>query len=191
MMSEKTLTIVRILLFLGMTLCFSFQILDSFKKYLAGKSSMTEALVPLEQDDPLPSFSICSHPAFDGKFMEENLNISSKTFYPTSSLSDINHVVTFPENLSTIPNNLEFSLNKFWKDSTISPDAIAVGNDYIIDDFLFNEDNENNETEEVQSINVFNSLWYGKCTSIVLKTPRSANELLNVIIGYFSVLLLL
>ncbi len=65
-MSERKALFVRLLLFLGMAICFSIQSLDSFKKYVDGKTSITESDIERELE-PLPSFSVCSEPPFDSK----------------------------------------------------------------------------------------------------------------------------
>ena len=61
-----------------MILCFSLQSYRSFKKFLDGKSSISESDVP-RKFEPLPTFSICSEPPFDADYMKSELGNKYRT----------------------------------------------------------------------------------------------------------------
>ena len=120
-MAENRLLLLRTFFFIGMLLCFSLQSYRSFKKFLDGKSSISESDVS-RKFEPLPTFSICSEPPFDGDYMSSDLNISPNFFLFTSYMNTLNNGFAFPPNLSersssshvfTIPESTKFSLFTF------------------------------------------------------------------------------
>ena len=42
------------------------------------------------------------------------------------------------------------------------------------------------DAKEIQSFEVFNSYFYGECTSVILKKPRSAFEELSIGVAFFG-----
>ena len=80
-MATKKRQVIRLLLFIGMVLCFSLQSMTSFKKFLSEKTSLTESYVK-KRPEPLPSFSICSEPPFNHEYLKfKNM---SPTFFLSS-----------------------------------------------------------------------------------------------------------
>ena len=98
-MAENRLLLLRTFFFIGMLLCFSLQSYRSFKKFLDGKSSLSESDIP-KKYEPLPTFSICSEPPFDGDYMRSDLKISPNFFLFTSYMNTKDNGFAFPTNLS-------------------------------------------------------------------------------------------
>ena len=98
-MAENRLLVLRTFFFIGMLLCFSLQSYRSFKKFLDGKSSLSESDIP-KKYEPLPTFSICSEPPFDGDYMRSDLKISPNFFLFTSYMNTKDNGFAFPPNLS-------------------------------------------------------------------------------------------
>ena len=178
----KKLTLVKSFLFFGMIICFSFQIFDNFGKYLAGKSSFAESKVKKEQKEPLPSFSICSEPAFNEDYLENELNVTGSLFYSTSLLSNLGGKNDFPDLASKDLVYNEYSLEYFWNKTIIGPRYFAVDDDIVYDNELVQKSNKS----EIRQFEVINSFYYGRCTSVVLKRPRKDHELLIIIFGLLS-----
>ena len=76
-------------------------------------------------------------------------------------------------------------MDYIWKNSTWGQDLIVVGNDIIFDSELYEPKNIS-QAEELQSFEVFNSYFYGECTSIILKKPRNAFEELSIGVVFFG-----
>lgn len=174
--SQKVL-FVRICLFVGMITCFTATSYRNFQKYVEGRSSMTESLVKVEKPEPLPTFSICAEPAFDIEYMENELKVPPNLFLFTSILGQVSGLNNFPQNLSTNGTN---SLEKIWNDTAVKPDVFAINDTYIIDDEM------TGNMSDVELFDPINSLWYGRCSSIVLKRPRMANERLIMIFAFLG-----
>ena len=98
-MAENRVLLLRTCFFIGMLLCFSLQSYRSFKKFLDGKSSLSESDIP-KKYEPLPTFSICSEPPFDGDYMRSDLKISPNFFLFTSYMNTKDNGFAFPTNLS-------------------------------------------------------------------------------------------
>lgn len=160
-------------------LCFTWQSWDSLLKYTEGKTSITEADVPMKIE-PLPPFSICSEPPFDAEFMKQELNVTPNLFLFSSTLmNDFNY--EFPSDLSSQfgPNK---SLHTLFKSSQFSPDVFAVGNDMIYFDRYKDEANN----KDIELFDKHHSLWYGRCTSFVLKQNKQAMEILFLGLQFFE-----
>ena len=156
------------ILFLGMGICFSFQILDTFEKYLAKKTSISVSSELKTSDEPLPTFSICTDPPFDVGMLANGFGVAPNIFYPTGVFGS----GSFPENLT---------LNQLWKLVTVKPYAIYVGSEEEIVQGVISPENRT----EIDSFQTFNSLWYGECTTIVLKKPKRAqSDELTILIVY-------
>ena len=80
-MATKERQVIRLLLFIGMVLCFSLQSMTSLKKFLSEKTSLTESYVK-KGPEPLPSFSICSEPPFNHEYLK--FRNMSPTFFLSS-----------------------------------------------------------------------------------------------------------
>ena len=80
-MATKKRQVIRLLLFIGMVLCFSLQSMTSFEKFLSEKTSLTESYVK-KDPEPLPSFSICSEPPFNHEYLK--FRNMSPTFFLSS-----------------------------------------------------------------------------------------------------------
>ena len=98
-MAENRLLLLRTCFFIGMLLCFSLQSYRSFKKFLDGKSSLSESDIS-KKYEPLPTFTICSEPPFDGDYMKSDLKISPNFFLFTSYMNTKDNGFEFPPNLS-------------------------------------------------------------------------------------------
>ena len=114
--------------------------------------------------------------------MKSELNISSNLFLYTSFLNDIDSGLgdsfPFPTNLSEdydSPN----SLHGYWSRSVLKPLIFSINLDIVLrDDF----DLENGNYTEVEHFDMIHSVWYGRCSTFVLKKPRNANE--NLILAF-------
>ena len=80
-MATKKRQVIRLLLFIGMVLCFSLQSMTSFEKFLSEKTSLSESYVKTGPE-PLPSFSICSEPPFNHEYLK--VGNMSPTFFLSS-----------------------------------------------------------------------------------------------------------
>ena len=178
----KKLTLVKSVLFFGMIICFSFQIFDNFGKYLAGKSSFAESKVKKEKEEPLPTFSICSEPAFNENYLENELNVTGSLFYSTSLLSDLGGKNAFPDLTNKGVEYSKLNLEYFWNKTILAPRYFAVNNDMVYEDTMVEKSNKS----EIRTFEVINSFYYGKCTSVVLERPRKDHELLIIIFGLLS-----
>ena len=142
---------------------------------------MTESMVHIEEPgEPLPTFSICAEPEFDTEFMENELKVPPNLFLFTSILgrvSGLTHGLAFPSNLSTDGNQ---TLEDLWNQTTIKPDIFAIDETQIVDDEVVGN------SSDVELFDPINSLWYGRCSSIVLKQPRKANQRLIMIFAFFG-----
>ena len=159
-----------------MLLCFSLQSYRSFKKFLEGKSSLSESDIPRKYE-PLPTFSICSEPPFDSDYMKSELNISPNLFLYTSFMNNLDNDFAFPSNLSEHYNS-SISLDEFWASSILKPIAFSINGDVIVRDQF---DHDANHTE-IEKFDMIHSVWYGRCSSFVLSKPRYANE--NLIMAF-------
>ena len=156
-------------------ICFSLQSLENFKKYLEGKTSITESDVP-KDFEPLPSFSVCTEPPLDAEWLK-TFNISANRFLYLSLLQNVagsgedSKLPTF-----LVENGKDgTTLTKLWQVSALEPQSYAIGSTIINTiDSLKNH----TESDEVYSTEQINSPWYGACSNIVLKKPRHANEVL-------------
>ena len=181
---EQKLLLLRLCFFVGMLICFSATSFESFKKWIDKKSSIAESDVD-KDPEPLPTFSICTEPPFDSKLMREKLNISPHFFYPKMFLKTLEEELhQFPTNLSE-DSNSNNSLQNYWIQSVLSPVGFVIGQgenaDMIVRDENYNLDGNLTELAE---FDIIHSLWFGKCTSFVLKKPRKAKEELFLIVVY-------
>ena len=152
-----------------MLICFVILSLDSFHKYTDGKTSMTEAN-QLVFDEPLPSFSICSNPAFDNRYLTEEMGLHPAFFYFTEAGS------SGGGDQSSL--NLSLNFHQLWDRASFRPDVISVGFDMFVHDQPYNE----NYSVEVGKFKVFNSLWYGSCRNIELIQAKRAKEMLGIML---------
>ena len=159
--------IVRVLLFLGMMICFSFQIFDTFEKYLAKKTSISVSRQLKTVDEPLPTFSVCSDPPFNEDMLVKDFEVARNFFFASSYF----RLELFPENAS---------LSNVWKSASYNPIYVQIMNDQVLQGQIIT-----NTTTELEYVQTFNSLWYGKCTTFALKTPKKAqSEQLFIFIYY-------
>ena len=182
--TEQKLLLLRLCFFVGMLICFSATSFESFKKWIDKKSSIAESDVDKEPE-PLPTFSICTQPAFDKDYLTTNLSLSPNFFFYSNFLSELeSDQHKFPSNLSEDLNAFN-SLHNFWTQSVLSPVAFVIGmgenGDMIVRDENFNEDGNLTELVEFE---IIHSLWYGKCTSFVPKIPKKAKEELFIVIVF-------
>ena len=176
-MGEKRLLFIRILLFLGMVLCFSLQSLDNFQKYLKKQTSISESDV-MKPTEPLPTFSICSEPSFDSLFLKQN-DISPNLFLGSFRLSFLNDKYQFPNYLNSDVTS-GISLQNFWTASALRPQIFNIGGDQVQLD-KYPHTNEENNTE-IKTFEFMNSLYFGWCTSFVLKKERDTNKM--ILLGF-------
>ena len=161
-----------------MITCFTATSYRNFQKYVEGRSSMTESMVHIEEPgEPLPTFSICAEPEFDTEFMKNELKVPPNLFLFTSILGQVSGLTSFPTNLSTDGNQ---TLEDLWNQTTIKPDIFAINETHIVDDEVVGN------SSDVELFDPINSLWYGRCSSIVLKQPRKANERLVMIFAFLG-----
>lgn len=178
---------IRLFLFLGMIACFAWQSHSNFQKYVSGQSSMSES-ERLAKPEPLPSFSICPEPPFDNDFMNNVLGMEA-TFFLSSYLYALNK--TYPEGLSENLSDYH-SLHGFWSATSHGFQSIILfdpkGNDPEPDILVTSQIPRMNLSNynEVHQAEVINSLWFGQCTSIVLKKPRMKQELLVLQIASYA-----
>ena len=90
---------------------------------------MTESMF-IPTSEKLPAFSVCSEPAFDAKYMEEELKIPPNLF-SFASIVNLFGMDTFPTNLTESGNN---TLEHIWNMTTIKPPIIAIGDAFFVDD---------------------------------------------------------
>ena len=81
------------------------------------------------------------------------------------------------------------NLDYIWKNSTWGQDLIVVGGKDIIFDSKLYEPRNISNTKEIQLFEVFNSYFYGECTSIILKKPRNAYDELSIGVVFFGTLI--
>ena len=184
LVKEQNFLLLRLCFFVGMLICFSVTSFESFQKWIDKKSSISESDIDKEPE-PLPTFSICTQPAFDKDYLKTNLSLSPNFFFSTSFLTELEQdSYKFPPNLSEDLNAYN-SLHNFWKQSLLSPVAFVIGGgengDMIVRDENYNEDGN---FTEIKEFDIIHSLWYGKCTSFVPKIPKKAKEELFIIIVF-------
>jgi hypothetical protein len=148
--------IARIILFLLLAVCLSFQVWDSWRKFWDGKTSMAVSVDPA-QLEPLPSFTLCTQPFTNADVMRDKFNISDDALTLRRSL----FTDTLPENVT---------LNDIWEQSSYTPNWIRFGNDDITLDGI----NFNATGEEISKVEQINSLFLGKCLSIFPRKARNA-----------------
>ena len=78
----------------------------------------------------------------------------------------------FPSNLSENPDSIN-SLDNYWMLSVLKPIAFAISTDSTI---VEDEFDPNGNYSEIEKFDIIHSIWYGRCSSFVLKKPRNANE---------------
>ena len=179
---DKCKLIFKGLLFLLAFSCFFFQIWSNFNKFLAGKTSFDQSQIRKESNEPLPTFSICSEPAFNENYLENELNVTGSLFYSTSMLSNLGGKNAFPDLTYNDSVYSENSLEYFWNKTILAPRYFAVNNDMVYDDTMVKKSNKS----EIRAFEIINSFYYGKCTSVVLERPRKDHELLIIIFGLLS-----
>jgi hypothetical protein len=69
----------RIILFLLLALCFSFQVWDSWQKFWDGKTSMAVSVIPAPLET-LPAITLCTEPVTNTDIMRDKFNLSSDMF---------------------------------------------------------------------------------------------------------------
>lgn len=172
-MRDQIVLFIRIVLFLGMVICFTWQSMGSFQKFLDGRTSIAESDVK-KGAKPLPPFSICAEPPFDENFMRIQYNTTPSLFLFSSHLTKgMAKGKTFPTNLSSQLNSPD-ALHNIYMSSTLWPQIYHIGNDEIILERF-----EADKTySEIGLFDKHHSLWYGKCHSFVLKVDRQASDIL-------------
>ena len=153
-MKEPKLWILKGILFFGMIVCFSFQSFESFQKWLEGKTSISESYIEKDME-PLPSFSICAEPSFDGDYMKNSLNITPNLFLFSSALSKFSKTHGFPQKLSGELNAAN-GLYKIFYNTAIWPQRYSIGDDLIVlDQFVSTTRTEIESFEHFHRLNFY------------------------------------
>jgi hypothetical protein len=156
----------RIILFLLLALCFSFQVWDSWHKFWEGKTSWSVSAVatPFE---PLPLFTLCSDPTTNAAILRDKFNLSSDMF-------------TLRQTPFTDPLPKNVTINDIWEQSSNTPNWIRVGNDQItLDGIHFNTTGD-----EISKVEQINSLFVGKCLSMVPRKKRNSTDYLTLTVRF-------
>ena len=176
MNKKYTKWVFRTFLFIFLLICFSITSYESLVKWWERKTSFSETYASMEKPEPLPTFSLCSNPAFDTKLMTQ-LNIPSNMFFFTGILGELAGHNTFPN----LTQNANFTLEHIWNQTIVKPSVFAIQNTFIQnDEFL-------KDSGDVETFEVINSLWYGRCTSIVPKRSSRAKEKLLMVFAFSNV----
>ncbi len=112
--------------------------------------------------------------------MKQVLNITPTLFLMSSTLNQMSGFA-FPSNLKQDIKQ-DPNLHYLFVDTAIKPQVFAVGEDIIYLDQFVNE----SHNVEIEYFSKHHSLWYGRCTSFVLKRGRKANEDLMLGFRYLS-----
>ena len=175
-MQNLKLFAIRTCMVIGLIVGFCITSYESFQKFWEGRTSFSEYLVESKIPQPLPTFSICSEPAFNRDFMENELNLSPN-FFLFSNLLDFG-ITNFPQNLSSNESNQ--TLEHLWNKTIIKPDMFSINTSRIMKDKLVIDN------DDIEIFEPINSLWYGRCSSVVLKRPSVANHKLLMIFGFMD-----
>ena len=163
----------RTFLFTFLLICFSITSYESLIKWWERKTAFSETYANMEKPEPLPTFSICSEPAFDTELMSQ-LDIPSNMFFFTGILGELAGHNSFPN----LTENSNFTLEHIWNQTTVKPSVFAIQNTFIRNDELVQD------SGDVETFEVINSLWYGRCTSIVPKKSSRAKEKLLMVFAF-------
>ena len=167
---------------IGLIVGFIITSYESFQKYWEGRTSFSEYLVESKIPQPLPTFSICTEPAFNRDYMEKDLKLSPNLFL-YSNVLDFG-ITNFPKNLSS--NGSNYTLESLWNETIIKPNMFSINTSRVVDDRLVIDN------DDIEIFEPINSLWYGRCSSVVLKRPSLPNHhKLLLIIGFMDALVFL
>jgi hypothetical protein len=131
----------RIILFLLLATCFSFQVWDSWQKFWDGKTLMAVSLIPAPLET-LPAITLCTEPFTNADIMRDKLKMPPDML--TLRSYDENTVFKIPFKCCTF--------NDIWEQSSYTPNWIKFGKDNItIDGINFNTGDEISKVKQLNS----------------------------------------
>ena len=88
MTETSTLKIIRIFLIIVLASVVLNELWQTYQEFSEGKSAIATKNVLKDKQEPLPTFSLCAEPAFNGEYLKEQLNFTENLWLPSASLKD-------------------------------------------------------------------------------------------------------
>ena len=169
-MLEKT---VQVFLTICMVICLAAMNWNTFEEYRHGKTSFDESYGLKEEPEALPTLTICANPPFDMDYLKDYVNPFYFLFTSFASGSG---------NLQ-MPN---ISIEYLWNKSTIKPELISILGSSSQNIQWYFKDQPKSMGYEVNVYDTMNSLFYGRCTSLIFWKPKLADDHLLLTFMFFG-----